>query len=536
MDSGWGMPYHAPMVDNRKTAAGWAALAVVLAGVFPFASDMLRNFPLFTAEQLAWSLAAVVAGTLGVFAAARLAARGAAALLRRVGRPPGARLANGIQALATAAVFAAFLYDANVTQLRQDYGLPRIAAAAVLLALFILYWAVAFRLGPKGTCTVLAALLAFRAGQTAWTVSKTSVRGDALVGSGEIEVYEGVKLDRKPNIYFFCLESYHGFAALQELYGFENREMRDFLAENGFTVSPEVFANYWYTMSSLQSLFQMGHHYAAGVFGNHDSLYARGFVSGSANYYNPVLNILKRNGYDIAYLLPSDYYYRPGAGLVDFSLLARSWPLAPLKVSLARFIGREPDTYVPDYENEVARTLAAWPGDKPTFFLIKLGAEHSARIYDYRKDRAAFAARYLETLRAANSWIEALCRQIIAKDPDGIIILAGDHGAQSYKMAEWDFSPALRAGQLSTDLLVWDLHEVLLAIRWGGKPVPAAFPYRSLANVMRYVLAQLGGGEALLATAVPDDAFIRERGVLIQTVGAGRPLPEWKPASVPQSR
>ncbi len=520
------------MARNGQISAGWGGLAVVLAGVFPFTSDMLRNFPLFTAEQLAWSFAAVIAGTVVIFIAARLAA----ALLRRAGRAPGVWLASGLQALAVAAVFAAFLYDANMTQLRQDFGLPRIVAAAAVLALFALYGAVAFRLGPKGTCAVLAALLAFRTAQAAWTVSGTAARGDALVGAEEIEVYEAVKLARTPNIYFICLESYHGFDAMQNLYGFENREMRGFLGQNGFAVAPEVFANYWYTMSSLQSLFQMGHHYAAGVFGNHDSLYARGFVSGSANYYNPVLRILKRNGYSIAYLLPSDYYYRPGAGLVDFSLLARSWPLAPLKVSLARFIGREPDTYEPDYEHEVARTLAAWPGDKPTFFLIKLGAEHSARIYDYRKDRAAFVLRYQRLVAEANGQIEALCRQIIVKDPAGIIILAGDHGAQSYKMNEWDFSAAVRDGRLPADLLARDLHEVLLAIRWGTELAPADFPYRSLANVLRFVLARLGGGEALLATAAADDAYIREDGVLIQTVAAGRALPEWKPAPVQKSR
>lgn len=519
------------MVENGKTAAGWAGLAVVLAGVFPFTADMLRNFPLFTAEQIAWSFAAVVAGTGVVFAAAWLAVRALAAVGRRAGRAPGAHGAAGLYALAAAAVFAAFLYDANLTQLRQDFGLPRIAAAAVLLALFALYWAVAFRLGAKRTCAVLAALLAFRTGQAAWTVSHAAARGDGLVGAREIQVYENVKLARTPNIYFFCLESYHGFAAMQELYGFDHWELHDFLGANGFTVAPETFANYWYTMASLQSFLQMGHHYAAGAFGNHDSLYARGFVSGSRNYYNPVLNILKRNGYAVAYLLPSDYYYRPGAGLVDMSLLPRSWPLAPLKVSLARFIGREPDTYVPEYERHVAEALAAWPLGQPTFFFMKLGAEHSAQIYDYRRDRAAFVARYRHLVAEADVQIEALCRQIIAKDPAGIIILAGDHGAQSYKMAEWDFSTAVREGRLPADTLARDLHEVLLAIRWGTDLAPEAVPFHSLANVMRFVLARLGGGEALLATAVPDDSFVKEGDILYRTVAAGRPLPAWEPVS-----
>ena len=84
------------MVENGKTAAGWAGLAVVLAGVFPFTADMLRNFPLFTAEQIAWSFAAVVAGTGVVFAAAWLAVRALAAVGRRAGRAPGAHWAAGL--------------------------------------------------------------------------------------------------------------------------------------------------------------------------------------------------------------------------------------------------------------------------------------------------------------------------------------------------------------------------------------------------------------------------------------------------------
>ena len=497
---------------------------------------MLRNFPLFTAEQLVWSFAAVVAGAGLVFAAAWLCGRTVPAVLRRLGRVPGERPAGGLYSLAVAAVFAAFMYDANMTQLRQQFGLPLIAAAAGVLALLGLYWAVAYRLGAKRTSLFLLVLLAFRAGQTAWTVSGTAARGDALVGDREIQVYESVKLTHTPNIYFFCLESYHGFDAMQELYDFDNRQMRDFLDQNGFAVAPQIFANYWYTMASLHSLLQMGHHYAAGTFGNHDSLYARGFVSGAQTYYNPVLHILKNNGYSIVYLLPSDYYYRPGAGLVDVSLLQRSWPLAPLKVSLARFIGREPDTYVPEYERHVSEALAAWPREKRAFFFIKLGAEHSARVYDYRKERTAFVARYRTAVRDSNVWIESLCRQIIAKDPEGIIILAGDHGAQSYKMAEWYFSAAVSDGLLPADKLARDMHDVLVAIRWGTGMATEPYPFRSLANLMRFVLARLGGGKVLLATAVPDDSYIKENDILYRTVADGRPLAAWEAMPTPPSR
>jgi len=518
-------------VTRDSTGGGWAYLAVVLAGVFPFASDMFRNFQLFTPDQLAWAFAAVWVGTSVVF----LLAWASIYLIKTIGlrhrARVGSRLPNGIYAMAVAVVLAVFLYDSNMTELRQSFGLSRWCAAGVCALLFAVYWALAARLGTKRTCALLAGLLVFRFAQTGLVVSHASGDGDELVSSEERGVYQSVKLDRTPNIYLICLESYHGFDAIEELYGFDNREFRNFLEQQGFSIAEETLANYWYTMSSLQSFLQMGHHYEAGKFGNHDSLYARGFISGSATYFNPVLNILKQNGYSIVYLLPSDYYYRPGAGLVDHSLLEASWPFAPLKVSLPRFIGREPDTPVENFEQKVSETISAWPVEQPTFFFTKLGAEHSAHRYDYKTDRSEFVLHYIQAVRQANPTIEALCQQIIRKDPQGLIILTGDHGAQSYKTYRHGYYETLREEQIPSARLVRDLHEVLLAIRWGEGVEASRYPFHSLVNVIRFVLSRLGGGDALLKTAAADSSYLSERGILYQTSQDGQPLKAWRPVS-----
>jgi hypothetical protein len=512
---------------SSRDKAGWGWGMVVLAGLVPFATDMFRNFQLFTPVQLAGSLAAVLAGTSAVFLATAAGIRLVRAIARRLGRRPGPWLERAVYALAAALVLAVFLFDSNMTDLRFGFGWSRRVAAAGVAALFVVYCALAARLGAKRTCALLAALIAAGAVRAAWRVSLATDRGDELLSADDIRIYRNVELAQTPNIYLICLESIHGFRAMEELYGFDNAGFRRFLESHGFEIADEVFANYSFTMTSLQSLFQMGHHYAAGAFGNHDSLYARGFISGSARYFNPVLNILKRNGYSIVYLLPSDYYYRPGAGLVDYSLLDRSWPLAPLKVSLPRFIGREPDTVVPDYERKVMETVAGWPPDAPAFFFIKLGAEHTTGGYDYRTDREGFATSYVRTVERENPVLEALCRQIIDKDPAGIIILAGDHGAQSYQSHRRTLPEVLEQDDIPAARLVRDIHDVLLAIRWGAGRAPAPFPFRSLANLMRFVFYRLSGDEALMETPAGDDAFILDRGGLRQTLEDGQPLDEW---------
>ena len=507
---------------------------VTLAGVFPFASDMLRNFQLFAPEQLVWSFAAVLAATGLVFLMARLFLRAIRAPLRCAGRPPGGRLAKAVYALAAALVFAVFLYDANMSELRVDFGLSRPLAAVLVVALFVVYAAVAERLGAKRTCFLLLALLAFRAFRAGFEISGAVLRGHALMAPEEIRIYQDVKLARTPNIYFICLESYHDFGDMEMLYGLDNGAFRGFLETNGFAVSEGICANDWHTMSSLHSFFRMGHHYGSGTFGNHDSLHARGFISGGGTYYNPVLNILKRNGYSVVYLLPSDYYYRPGTGLVDVSLLDRSWPLAPLKISLPRFVGREPITYVEDYERKLADTIAAWPGGRPALFFAKLGAEHVPKEYESRTDREGFVARYVKLVEAGNPRLQTLCRRIMEKDPGGIIILAGDHGAQSYQSKSRRFQDVMREDGIPAERIVRDLHGVLLAIRWGAGLAPEPYPYRSLANVMRFVLYRLSGDEALRSTAVHDSSYVLERdGILYQTSAEGRALSEWK--SVPRT-
>ena len=513
------------MMVRGTTERAWVWGMVTLAGVFPFASDMLRNFQLFAPAQLVGSFAAVVAATSAAVALAAVAVRLAGAE-GRWARPMFA----GVAAL----VLAVFWYDSNMTELRQAFGLSRLAAASVVVALFGVYWAVAARLGPKRTCLLLLALLAFRSVQAGVAISGAALRGHSLMSADEIQVYQNVKLARTPNLYFICLESYHDFGDMEMLYGLDNSAFRGFLETNGFAVAEGICANDWHTMSSLHSIFRMGHHYGSGTFGNHDSLHARGFISGSGTYYNPVLNILKRNGYAIVYLLPSDYYYRPGTGMVDVSLLDRSWPLAPLKVSLPRFVGREPITYVEDYERKLADAISAWPGGRPAFFFAKLGAEHVPKQYDCRTDRAEFVEQYKKSVAAGNPRIESLCRLIIEKDPGGIIVLAGDHGAQSYQSKERRFQDVMREDGVPAERIVRDLHGVLLAIRWGAGLAPEPYPFRSLANVMRFVLYRLSGDEALRKTAVHDSSYVLEMdGRLYQTTDDGRPLSEWK--AVPRS-
>lgn len=117
---------------------------------------------------------------------------------------------------------------------------------------------------------------------------------------------------------------------------------------------------------------------------------------------------------------------------------------------------------------------------------------------------------------------------MVQKDPSAIITLTGDHDAASFLDTIMTKLDLINRDGLPADLLAQDRHEVLLAIRWGADLEPEPYPFRSLANVMRFVLYRLSGDKALRDTAVADDANVLDEGFLYQTIENGRPLPEWR--------
>ena len=142
----------------------------------------------------------------------------------------------------------------------------------------------------------------------------------------------------------------------------------------------------------------------------------------------------------------------------------------------------------------------------------------------------------MKSIQQSNQEVESLCRQIIARDPGAIVVLAGDHGPHSYKDTRREFLDVMREDGLPAEQMAKDVHDVLLAIRWGDDMEPEPYPFRSLANVMRYVFYRLSSDKALMNTAVADDSYIVQYNVLYQTVEDGHPLAKWQVATEPSRK
>jgi len=65
--------------------------------------------------------------------------------------------------------------------------------------------------------------------------------------------------DRRPDIYFIILDRYPSADTLHEIYGYDNSQFIDALAQRGFSIAPESWAAYWKTAFSVLSTLRMEH-------------------------------------------------------------------------------------------------------------------------------------------------------------------------------------------------------------------------------------------------------------------------------------
>ncbi len=280
-----------------------------------------------------------------------------------------------------------------------------------------------------------------------------------LQTSQEESIAKEVKLNKKPNIYLFWLESYHDFEVLSSVYGIDTEPMKSFLHKSQFKVYENTYSDGQSTLVSYVNLFSMGE-FRAKTHGHLDVGFEyRKLLAG--NEKNNLLKILKNNGYltQIIYSNPFEY-----SGLLKFQNLDvanynTSWwsvnsrPLftfsmksqyyflqllgSIIKIEAKRTLIQEFDVF---FENGLQ-------SGKPFFLCFEGGATHTPNHEYSYKDRDKWVAPngiYHNWVKRADAEIENIVSKIIKKDPNSIIVMIGDHGA-------WRFSGLLK-GQTVTEM------------------------------------------------------------------------------------
>jgi len=442
----------------------------------------------------------------------------------------------------------------------------------LLLYLFILFFLglIVSSFRSKPVASILIVFLLISLGRTIWGTGK-----DALLLTKphtHDSLLDSITFKKKPNIYFFQLESFHSRDALRKIYNANIDQFASKLENTGFTLYDPIYANYFTTTMSALSMFGMDHEFYYESRGLSDMSRAASLSIGD----NPAIRILRNNGYKIAYINNS-YLYRKKSRLIDYSNQTFGGAylyvpiyhvyillydpirfffrlISPVRTALKNVIDPRlacpmlGDTLPMDISkiNELKTEIEKSEFNNPTFrFIYGFGADHTDNYLarenslDRKKKYENYWLKYYPLLiKKGASEIEQAIKYIGSKDHNAIIVLLGDHGAllrasmvtgqpditlEKLKKANSDY------GYTLPDLTI-DVSSVFLAIKWPKQVIKSnlANPPLSHVNLFRYIFSVLAENKLLMEHAVPNNSYFLMFDKVYTIVKQGEVLKEWE--------
>lgn len=328
--------------------------------------------------------------------------------------------------------------------------------------------------------------------------------------SDQQKVYDQVKFQIKPNVYYIVPDSYPNQKALMEIFELDNTNMYQQLETLGFRIHHFAFSNYMSTLASISATFGMQHHYYQGNIGNFEFLSSREFI---VSEKNPVVRLFKTNGYKIHYVHQRDVMFTKGCS-IDLCSPNSFWGefiniLIPSKAQrikpIANAIGRSSSVSLERILNHIDE-ISALPNKFFTYIHI-FSPDHSLTPAQTPKELSSFREEYFKKLHVANARIIKLVDRILTRDPGAFIILNADHG--SWGLGNFDLAQMEVFEGIPDNLIALDHLGVLLAIRWPKNDVPGySRDIRSNVNLFRHIFAYLSQSQNIMTTKVPDTGFL----------------------------
>jgi Sulfatase len=417
-----------PHGDRRRT--GFAILALVAAGCWPFANFINENRAAYF--NLHWALfyaALVVAFAVAV-----------TAVLSAVTRRPFFRIA------APVAVYVVLLFCyGTIKQLSPSNSKPEfifLGWSGLVLLGCALGWLASRH--PKARGGIFAALLVLVALPTAGLL-KYLHGGAAAAPADRMDFLHGIAFRQKPNVYFMILDAYGRADTLKLALGFDNERFLGELEKLGFFIPRHSVSNYPATNASVGSMLSLDYPEAATTL-EPDVASFRRELRGA----NPVVEKFKAEGYRYI-LVPGGIWTKISCGGEEDLCLEKTRPLemeraltslTPIQMLLdvhffSRWLAPTPGEYLEpdDVFGLFGAQLRALR--RPFFMML-----HFASIHDgiYNEDcskgtpgtpvlyDSTSVARYTASVNCTNRQLLDLVAHIVAEDPDAIILLTGDHG------------------------------------------------------------------------------------------------------------
>ena len=321
---------------------------------------------------------------------------------------------------------------------------------------------------------------------------------------------------RPPNIYHLVLDGLGRSDVLKARYDVDLSEVAAALAAAGFVIEDRAYANYGQTYLSIASMLNAAYiDVPAGGEGAHSRRPLH-----EAIQHNTVFSTLRRAGYDVVFLA-SDYSATADAA----DATACACPATLFGEFESSVVYRTPfralwpgdADYLP-HLNRIERTLNGFAAagasargrpqytfahilsPHPPFILASDGTfvppRRAFTFFDgtmFPGQPAEYRAGYARQVHYLMRRFVTIASALRARDPDGVIIVSGDHG------------PRLRFS--ASDAKLTDAQEVFpifLAIRWGQHDGGAP-RVESPVNLYREILHRYLG---VSIAALPDRAYV----------------------------
>lgn len=413
--------------DSPPAVATWMGLVAVAAmATYPFLALVMGNLGQsvdVSAVTIWWGITMVL--SVGIVAAAHLG---------------GPTLGNWVAGVVAVLLWCLFSFQpitgvqpASMSGLAASQWWALVVGIVMVVALPIMQHPAAQRfLAVLGVVLILATLLQGGITARAPEPDAEPIRAPAKDGDEFIAT---------PNVWFFALDGLASDAYVEQLGFYEPRPHETSMEAQGFVFQPGATSNYPLTYLSLSSTL-MGDYGFTGV----EEPFMGPFVR-QLQGDNATVTRLRANGYSYAHAHPDLWSGNQCSGIEDLCVgndgaisetdlaLARITPLAAL------YAGTPDPSRVAqnnDPADLVQRILDAQL-PSPTFNFVHVlnphppllrDAECGVRNIDLALDGWGDGVEYSDAVQCLHRQLESAASQILAADPDALIIMQGDHGAR----------------------------------------------------------------------------------------------------------
>jgi len=301
---------------------------------------------------------------------------------------------------------------------------------------------------------------------------------------------ENAQFKKKPNIYYIQPDGYVNFSEIDKgHYHYNNNAFRICLEKMGFSIYEDFRSNYTATLESNMATFAMKHHYLNNGFSFSEITNAREVIVGS----NPVLELLKRNGYTTHLLLELPYLL---SNHPDLGYATCNFNYDEVSLLSEGFSNRK--EILPSLQKEMMQS-----GEGPHFYFMQIldpGHVETRRVNS--EGAAVEKQKYFEKLERSNEKLRAVIDYIVEKDPEALILIMADHGGY----VGFDYMMQIREKQ-EDESLVRSAYSVQLAIRWPEEHGKYDSYFNTAVNTFRILISYLTEDNSYLNHLQEDASF-----------------------------